>query len=306
MILSNDAILKSGSSLNDIYYLLGNSYERMENYENAAECYKKAIDIKPDNSAYYRDYAIAMAYTGNMEEAEKALETARENGLDSIDIDYVEGEISYNNGDYSGAKDIFADCIQKTDDDYLRMRAYIMECKCIDGQDDGVSGSDEKIQILEKARKELPKEYNIGILEQLAQTYSDLGNDTSDMSYYQEAAKVFEQIQSQGMGTYDTDYNLSVLYQNMQQYDQEETVLNQMLEKYGDNYKTYKALAYLEVAKQSQADNEGRDYTKFQEYYLKAKELYQSQPDNNANDMEMDNLQDLYEQAVANGWMSAS
>ncbi len=28
----------------------------------------------------------------------------------------------------------------------------------------------------------------------------------------------------------------------------------------------------------------------FQEYYLKAKELYQSQPDNNANDMEMDNL----------------
>lgn len=64
------------------------------------------------------------------------------------------------------------------------------------------------------------------------------------MSYYQEAAKVFEQIQSQGMGTYDTDYNLSVLYQNMQQYDQEETVLNQMLEKYGDNYKTYKALAY--------------------------------------------------------------
>ena len=84
------------------------------------------------------------------------------------------------------------------------------------------------------------------------------------------------------------------------------TVLNQMLEKYGDNYKTYKALAYLEVAKQSQADNEGRDYTKFQEYYLKAKELYQSQPDNNANDMEMDNLQDLYEQAVANGWLSAS
>lgn len=32
---------------------------------------QKAIDIKPDNSAYYRDYAIAMAYTGNMEEAEK-------------------------------------------------------------------------------------------------------------------------------------------------------------------------------------------------------------------------------------------
>ena len=186
------------------------------------------------------------------------------------------------------------------------MRAYIMECKCIDSQEAGVSGVDEKIQILEKARKELPKEYNIGILEELAQTYSDLGNDTADMSYYQEAAKVFEQIQKQGMGTYDTDYNLAVLYQNMLQYDEEETVLNRMLEKYGDNYKTYKALSYLEVAEQSRVENEERDYTKFQEYYLKAKELYQSQPDNNANDMEMNNLQDLYEQAVANGWLTVS
>ena len=302
-ILSNDSILKSGTSLNDIYYLLGNSYERMENYESAVECYQKAIDIKPDNGDYYRDYAIAMAYTGNVEEAKKALETARENGLDSVDIDYVEGEISYNEEDYQGAKEIFENCIEKTDDDYLMMRAYIMECKCIDGQTEGVSGADEKIQLLEQARSELPKEYNIGILELLAQTYSDLGNATSDNSYYQEAAKVFEQIQKQGMGTYDTDYNLSVLYQNMQQYDEEEAILNQMLEKYGDNYKTYKALAYLEVAKQSNLENADRNYAKFQEYYLKATELYQSQPDNNANDMEMNNLQDLYNQAVANGWL---
>ena len=156
---------------------------------------------------------------------------------------------------------------------------------------------------MEQARSELPKEYYIGILELLAQTYSDLGNATSDNSYYQEAAKVFEQIQKQGMGTYDTDYNLSVLYQNMQQYDEEEAILNQMLEKYGDNYKTYKALAYLEVAKQSNLENADRNYAKFQEYYLKATELYQSQPDNNANDMEMNNLQDLYNQAVANGWL---
>ena len=306
VILSNESILKSGVSLNDIYYILGNSYEKMENYENAVECYKKAIDIKPDNSDYYRDYAIAMAYTGNTEEAEKALQTARENGLDSTDIDYVEGEIAYNNSNYQEAKEIFENCIGKTDDDYLKMRAYIMESKCIDGLSEGVTGADEKIQILEKARKELPKEYNIGVLEQLAQTYSDLGNDTSDISYYQQAANVFEQIQKQGMGTYDTDYNLAVLYQNMQQYDNEQTVLDRMLEKYGENYKTYKALAYLEVVKQDQKDISERTYTEFQKYYLKAKELYESQLDNNVNDMEMTNLQDLYEQAVANGWLSAS
>ena len=76
-------------ALNNVYYLLGNSYEKQEDYENAAKCYEKAIEIKPDNSDYYRDYAIALAYTGEMDKAQKALDTARRQGLDSVEIDYV-------------------------------------------------------------------------------------------------------------------------------------------------------------------------------------------------------------------------
>ena len=39
-------------------------------------------------------------------------------------------------------------------------------------------------------------------------------------------------------------------------------------------------------------------------YYKKAKELYQEQLSSNANDMEMDRMDDLYQQAVQSGWIS--
>ena len=96
-----------------------------------------------------------------------------------------------------------------------------MTCKCIDALEDGVGGYDEKIQLLEKARKELPTEYNIGVLETLGQVYSDMGNDTGDAAYYTKAAEVFKQIQKQGMGSYDTDYN-PVSYTHLDVYKRQQ------------------------------------------------------------------------------------
>lgn len=304
VILENPELQENENSLNNVYYLLGNSYEKQEDYENAAKCYEKAIEIKPDNSDYYRDYAIALAYTGEMDKAQKALDTARRQGLDSVEIDYVQGEILYNNQDFQGAKEIFLTCMEKAQNDYVKMRACIMTCKCIDALEDGVGGYDEKIQLLEKARKELPTEYNIGVLETLGQLYSDMGNDTGDVAYYTKAAEVFKQIQKQGMGSYDTDYNLVVLYQSMEKYEEASALLKEMLEEYGENYRTYKALAFMEVSKQEKVDVNQRSYGLFKEYYEKAEKLYQQQLENNVNDLEMKRLKELYDQAASNGWFS--
>ena len=75
-----------------------------------------------------------------------------------------------------------------------------------------------------------------------------MGNDTGDAAYYTKAAEVFKQIQKQGMGSYDTDYNLVVLYQNMEKYEEASALLKEMLEEYGENYRTYKSLAFMEVS----------------------------------------------------------
>ena len=123
-------------------------------------------------------------------------------------------------------------------------------------------------------------------------------------AYYTKAAEVFKQIQKQGMGSYDTDYNLVVLYQSMEKYEEASAVLKEMLEEYGENYRTYKALAFMEVSKQEKVDVNQRSYGLFKEYYEKAEKLYQQQLENNVNDLEMKRLKELYDQAASNGWFS--
>ena len=81
-------------------------------------------------------------------------------------------------------------------------------------------------------------------------------------------------------------------------------VLSKLKEDYGENYRTYKGMAFLEAAKQSAMPKESRNYEKFGEYYKKAQELYLAQLDNNVNDMEMQRLEELYDQAVQNGWLN--
>lgn len=302
-ILANQKVLNDGT-LDSVYYLLGDCYLQMENYEKAAEYYHSAIEENPGNGNYYRDCAIVEAYCGNIDKAQELLETAKTKGIDNIAVNYVEGEIEYSSGDYATAQNIFQECAESSQDSYIQMRSYIMEAKCIDKQDNSTNGKMNKMELLKKAQEQLPKENNIGVLEELAKTYSDLGSDTGEVEYYQKAISVFKQIQSQGMGDYNTSYNLSVLYQNIGDYDSAEKELTQILNSYGEDYKTYKSLAFLEIARQSQIANEQRDYSKFKEYYEKADELYQKQLSSNANDMEMDRLKELHNQAVSNGWIS--
>lgn len=304
-ILNDQKIMKVGEG-DSVYYLLGDCYLQLENYAKAAEYYYSAIEINSSVESYYRDCAIAEAYCGNIQNSQNLLSEAQANGMTSVEVNYVQGEIQYSSGNYEGAEQTFRSCIEDSQDSYILMRSYIMEAKCIDNRDSTVNGKLRKAELLAEAKENLPKENNIGVLEELAQTYSDLGNATSDLTYYKNAISVFQQIKSQGMGDYQTDYNIAVLYQNMNDYENAQKQLTAMLQSYGEDYKTYKSLAFLEVAKQGVAANDQRDYSKFGEYYQKAHNLYQEQVSSNENDMEMSRLEELYSQAVSSGWISGS
>lgn len=98
---------KTGYFSDSVYYLLGDSYSQLEEYENASNAYESAIRINSENGSYYRDYAIAEAYCGNTNKAEELLNEAADKGLSTADVSYVKGEIQYNTGDYSSAEEIF-------------------------------------------------------------------------------------------------------------------------------------------------------------------------------------------------------
>ena len=233
-ILSNPKLLKNTEDIDGVYSILGDAYENMENYESAAECYEKAITLSPLNGDYYRNYAIILARKGDFDQAEEILGKAKENGLDSVNVKYVEGEILLASSRYEEAKAQFSDCISQTQDNDLKMRAYLMTAKSMENLDSSAGGKEEIASLLEQARGSLPKEYNIGILEKLAEVYSELGNMQNDTSYYEKAIAVFEQIKNQGMEDYETEYNLSTLYQNMKEYGKSAEILSELQENYGE------------------------------------------------------------------------
>ena len=302
-ILSNSKINASSMELADVYYLLGSSYEQMGDYTNAAAWYKKALDSGSGDVEYYRDYAIALAESGNPEDAKAVIEAAKENNLETIQLSYAEGEICFYSGDYVQAETIFRQCLDTSVDDDLRLRAYQMEGKCMVAQDNSADGLSRKAQLLEEARTEFPEERIYPILQDLANTYGLLGNKTGDTASFQKAIQIYEQIRSQETGSYETDYALSVLYQNIQDYSHAEEILKQMLNDYGENYRTYKALAFLDFYRQAQKAEGQRSYSSFEAYYLKADELYQVRPENYAEDQEMAQLADAYNQLKAGGWI---
>ena len=85
-----------------------------------------------------------------------------------------------------------------------------------------------KMELLKKAQEQLPKENNIGVLEELAKTYSDLGSDTGEVEYYQKAISVFNRFSHREWEIIIQAINLSVLYQNIGDYDSAEKELTQI------------------------------------------------------------------------------
>ena len=303
-ILTDSRLLEQDEMLGNVYYLLGNAYEHTEKYPDAARSYEKALRADSRNSDYYRDYAIALAKEGDLDAAGKALDEAEENGADSGDLIYVKGEIAFQKEDYTAAKEYFVQCLEAASDDYTRMRAGVMACRAIDSAGKNEEGCREKIALLEETKASLPAGEQVAVLEGLAQAYMDMAEYSQDNTYLEKAADTLLSIRDNGWGTYTTDENLAALYRQQKEFDLAEEELERMLETYGEDYRIYKNLAFLEADRQGEKEKSQRSYQKFGQYYEKAEELYRKQLDNNETDPQMKRLEELHQQAVKGGWIT--
>lgn len=88
-------VVNEGATPGDIFFLYGNSYFELEEYEKAASAFEKSIQYNSSNPQVYRDYAIALARLGSVEEAKAQLEHAIQYQLGTDEIYYTKGEIAY-------------------------------------------------------------------------------------------------------------------------------------------------------------------------------------------------------------------
>ena len=283
-----------------LYYLEAESHMELEDYGDAVTTFEKLFQVGGFEEEYYRDYAIALAYNGEPDQAQDALDQAIDLGLKEDSVYYTRGEIDHSLGELDRAVSDFQSCISISEDPELKARAYVTLSDIY-----GEQGRDQdQRDILAEGRQNVPVENQLILLERLIQADMDLSERTGNSSYTVEAISLLQQVIDQGWDTYDTYDNLVVLCEKQGSYQEARSWLDQMIQKFGEDYNIYKRLAFLEVDLQEEKANSRRDYQAFAGYYQKAKKMYQEQLKGNHTDEEMQLLDHVYQQVLAGGWLS--
>lgn len=298
-ILQNEKIDKLQTRMTDVYYLKADCLFQMKEYQEARETYESLFQIGSKEPQYYRDYAITCAYVGDLKEAQRILEDAIDCGLTDDSVYYVKGEIDKSISAYDEAIIDFKNCIQSTEDNVLKARAYILISEIYEAKGERV----KERELLLLAEQEVPTENQLHILESLIQLDIDLANNLGKNEYRKEAIEKLNKIINSGWDNFGTYNNLVILYEKIGELSTAESILKDMQELFGEDYRVYKRYAFLEIDKQEQVENRKRNYILFEEYYEKAKQLYEEQLTDNNTDQEMLLLDNVYEQIVEGGWL---
>ncbi|MCM1539157.1 MAG: protein kinase [bacterium] len=285
-----------------MYFLLANGYMEIKEFDSALGYYRQAVGCNPYETSYYADYAIALAMTGQISEASQILEKAVGLGGGNDRILLAQGELSGRQGRLEEAENYFRQCLSETNDAYITLRAYVMWSGIYDDTA-AEQGLLRKAEILTEGLDAVGKDNRAIILEQLAQTHIDLAELTQQAEYNRKAIENLQEIAALGWDTYLTHHNIGILYEKLGDYDAAGAEFENMLSVYGEDYRTYKRLAFLELDIQTAQDNSERDYMPFLEYYDAAQRLFADSGMRADSDMEMSLLDQAYEQLKEGNWL---
>ncbi len=298
----SDKKIDYGQMEDSFYYLSASSYFEMEEYQKAADYYEKAVQLRPNVNKYYRDYVIALARLNRVSEAKEVLEEARKYGATADILSLLEGEIYDMEGDYTLAEKSLKECIGSTENAEILVRAYSKLDEVYERLYTGDTVYDERIALLEKAIRSVPQENSITLMQRLAQAYMDRADAQGSESDNNSAIIVLQNIRNLGYGTFQTDYNLAILYEKTGDYDKAIDWILQMIEARGEDYRWYKCLAYVELERQKERGTQERDYSRFKDYYVNMIRLYEASG-NPSNDMEVEVMKQLYKDLVDQNWL---
>ena len=282
-------------SFGDIYFILGNCYFHQAgepNYHMAKGYFEIAAQFVTDNPVYYRDYAISLARTGEVAQAEQVLGKAQVLSLEADALHLLRGEISFAKREYDNALDGLGKVIALTDDAYLRYRA----CHTSDEIYKLLGQPELSVSLLTDALNRIPLNRVPEMTERLADAYVKCCD-------YDHAIAVFEKLSEGGVPQFHIMQGLAILLQNVGEFERSAAVLHQMDDVFPNDFRVPMRQAYLEADIQSTIANESRDYARTKQYYDAAVKMYTENVRPGEADPEMQQLTVLMEQLRANKWM---
>lgn len=299
-VYANGEIIED-NSYGRFYYISGNCCFELKDYQQAISYYEKALELQPEELAYYRDYVVSLARVGDLEKAETTLQVATEKGLSSDVLSLLKGEIALLREEYTKCEENFKACIQNTESEYIKLRAYSKLDETYEIMYTDSEQYEKRIILLKEALDNLSAEYKVTLMERLAQVYINYSDITDTKGNCENAIAIFKDMENSNYATFTSRYNIAILHEKIGNYSDAMAQLDYMLELYPDNYNIFKRKSFVELSIQSKKANLDREYTTFQKYYNQAMTLYKENA--GTEDVEMMSLQQLYEDVVANGWL---
>lgn len=300
IVLEGEAI--SSQEKAELIFLQASSLFEQQQYERSLAFYEQSVQLDDQNMVYYRDYAIALARLGRVEETKQFLEKARQLQADACSLMLVEGELAFNQAEYEQAEQLFLQAIDKAENDSDLQRAYLM---CVQTYEEGGSAFsdvlDRKLQLLEQGVKQLPIQKSMILTEKLGEAYEEKARATQDEEYDKKSILCFQALLDAGYYRFYIMNNLAILYQNIGDYAQAHQILQRMEQQFPKDYRVYMQLAFLCADEQSKRRLEERSYEQTLQAYKKAEEYFQLERE--LSDPQMQMLKAMMHELEDGGWI---
>lgn len=304
-----DEKLFSQEELGNLYYIAGECCFKKEDYKTASRMYEAALEHFEGDKIIFCNYAIALAYSGKSKQALQALSKAEKKHAADAYLNMVSGEIALSEGDYYVAREDFLLAIDKAQDEgesYVLSRSYIKLSQCYLDDVAGMKKEQHLLDVLAimfEAENKIEDSFLPILYTRIADVSGKLAEDTKDESYYKYAITYLQKLDASGWASFDSYMNLALTYVINKDFSKSFETFDKMLELYGENYKIYKNMAFVEAERQAGLPVENRDYSSFKEYYLKADELFKRLDVANDNDTDMIRLSQAYDSLKSLGWI---
>ena len=254
----------------DYNYLIGTIFFEKKDYESSVNYLSKSALADAENTTYTRDLAVAYARNGELEKAEELVNKLQSSNVSEDINTYVGAELHEAKHEYDDAISGYEQALDLTDSEEIKYKCFKslsdLYLELRHSNPDNWDYIKAQIEVLERAQKELKNKNNLVLNEALAEAYF-VGQR------YDMAVNEFTELLNMG---YERDYiyrNIAIIYQNQNNFDNAQKWLNEMQQKYPDNYLCYVQQCYLNIEKENQKESSQRDYSMAAEYYEKAKAL---------------------------------
>lgn len=284
----------------EMYEMAADSAFELEDYKNSAILYEKTLKYSDKSVDCYRDLTISYARLGEIDKAERSLETARTKDISSDKLELMQGEISTAKGDVKAAYDSFVKTLELTEDDYIRFRAILVCDKTMLADTENAKANAEKMAaLLQGQLSKVSSEYTDIVTEMLA-------NEYARAKQFDKAAETYAGLMNNGKLSYPLQKNyFNLLYSKMQNYQKCLTLLESMKSANPDDYWVYMNESFVRISVENAKDDQTkRDYSTAYECFKSAEEKYKTYTLNGKTDANMDNLRGAVKELKSYGWIT--